>query len=87
MAKPCFALARGGSPELLMYGSAGQMKLFDSMEALVDALAQSIGELAAAKDGEHPTHPALGGRSADVSVALEQLLPIYEATARRAASR
>lgn len=35
---PCYALNRGGTPELTAYASSGQLKLFENIESLVDAL-------------------------------------------------
>jgi len=36
--RPCFALRRGGTPELARYGNPGQLHLFESMPELVDEL-------------------------------------------------
>lgn len=67
LGKPCYALRRGGTPELARYGAPGQLRLFDSLPALVDALLAS---------GEQPNPPA-GGEPADVGARLPELLALY----------
>ena len=65
---PCYALNRGGTPELARYGADGMLKLFPTLEALVTALVtQPI-----------PRHRA-GGESADVRARLPALLSLYRA--------
>ena len=63
----CFALRRGGTPELAIYGAPGQLKLFDSLPALVDALLATTDFSVEA-----------GGASADVRQHMAALLAIYE---------
>ena len=67
LGKPCYALRRGGTPELARYGAPGQLRLFDDMPALVD------GVLAGAEG--HVT--SAGGESADVRARLPELLALY----------
>lgn len=64
---PCYALARGGTPELVRYGAPGQLRLFDDLDALVDGLLAE------------PPVPltALGGESADTELRLAELLDLY----------
>lgn len=63
---PCYALSRGGTPELARYGAAGQLRLFPSLAALVQALVSE----------PIPTHRT-GGESADVRDRLPALLALY----------
>lgn len=62
----CFALRRGGTPELAPYGAPGQLRLFDDLPALVDALLATT-----------DFHVEPGGKSADVHQHIAALLPIY----------
>lgn len=69
LGKPCYALRRGGTPELARYGAPGQLRLYEDLLALVDGL------LATAESAriEH------GGEAADVRDRLPQLLAVYRA--------
>lgn len=69
LGKPCYALRRGGTPELARYGDPGQLRLFDDLPALVD------GVLA----GAEPAGVWTGGESADVRARLPELLALYRA--------
>lgn len=66
---PCFALHRGGTPELARYGGPGQLQLFNHLPALVEALLQH------GAGGAVPP----GGDSADVRARLPELLALYRA--------
>lgn len=66
LGKPCYAMRRGGTPELQRYGSAGQLRLFDNLPVLVDALL-----------ADALLCDAAGGESADVHVRLPDLLMLY----------
>ena len=68
LGKPCFALARGGTPELARYGAEGQLRLFNSLAELVAALLAGAESFVA----------SVGGESADVRARLPQLLAIYQ---------
>jgi glycosyltransferase involved in cell wall biosynthesis len=65
--KPCYALARGGVPELDRYGAPGQLRLFPDLQSLLEQLLIDLPRLA----------PASGGASADVSTALSAVLEVY----------
>ncbi len=82
LGKPCFALARGGTPELAIYGAPGQLRLFNDMSALVDSVVDMVrGE----KPGRGPVGVRLGpegGQSADVGLAIERLLVLYDQVAK-----
>jgi glycosyltransferase involved in cell wall biosynthesis len=80
---PCYALRRGGTPELARYGAPGQLRLFASMAALVDALVADVDAAAPLPEPITARGPQ-AGESADVRQRLHQIIPIYEATARRA---
>lgn len=67
MDKVCLALGHGGTPELVRYGSVGQLRLFDEMKDLVTALV-----------GTQSFRVAPGGDSADVRQRLPDLLAVYE---------
>lgn len=69
LGKPCYALRRGGTPELARYGAPGQLRLFADLPALAD------GVLA----GAEPARDSSVGESADVRVRLPQLLALYRA--------
>lgn len=71
LGKPCYALRRGGTPELTRYGAPGQLRLFDDLPALVE------GVLA----GAEPAVDCAGGESADVRARLPALLALYRAQA------
>lgn len=71
LGKPCHALRRGGTPELVRYGAPGQLRLHDDLPALVDGLL--------ADDGL-ASRPARG-ESADVQARLPELLALYRAGA------
>ena len=72
LGKVCYALARGGTPELGRYGAPGQLRLYDDLPSLVAAL------LAADDFADH-----LGGSSADVKAVVPQLLNVYAAGANK----
>lgn len=62
----CMALERGGSSELLPYGSHGQLSLYKDLNSLVDALLyMSVPE----RNGV--------GRSADVSQRIPEIVAVY----------
>lgn len=61
----CYALARGGTPELVRYGAEGQLRLFDDLPPLVDGLLTSQIRL------------GLGGESASVTHRMHELLDLY----------
>ncbi|MCE4538313.1 glycosyltransferase family 4 protein [Pelomonas sp. P7] len=65
--QPCFALERGGTPELARYGATGQLRLFADLPALVQGLLASVEPL----PGGH------GGESADVTRRMHELLDLY----------
>lgn len=67
LGRPCFALNRGGTPELRRYGAPGQLRLFDALPDLVTSL---LGEL-------DRLQPQWGGESADVLARLPELLALY----------
>lgn len=67
--RPCFALRRGGTPELARYGAPGQLQLFETMPSLVQAL------LALQPQPVVRVH----GESAGVLGKLPALLAIYRA--------
>jgi glycogen(starch) synthase len=67
LGKPCFALARGGTPELARYGAPGQLRLFDTLPELVEAL------LATPAFGAYT-----GGATVDVRTHLAALLTLYQ---------
>ena len=69
LGKPCHALRRGGTPELVRYGAPDQLRLHDDLQALVAALL--------ATGGAAPT-PA-GGQSASVHARLPELMALYRA--------
>jgi glycosyltransferase involved in cell wall biosynthesis len=64
---PCYALDRGGTPELARYAAPGQLRLFNDLLALVQALVRD----------PIPGHSP-GGDSADVRARLPELLALYE---------
>lgn len=70
--KVCYALARGGTPELSRYGADGQLRLFESLPELVAALL-----------AERTFADQCGGASADVSAAIPALLAVYATNATR----
>lgn len=67
LGKPCYALRRGGTPELAQYGAPGQLRLFDDLQTLVDGLLADVGG----------PPQAVGGVSADVQARLPALLALY----------
>jgi glycosyltransferase involved in cell wall biosynthesis len=70
MGKTIFALRRGGTPELGAYASApDQLRLFNTMPALVDAL------LNFSVQADYPVTPR--ARIADASHAVKKLLALY----------
>ena len=71
LGKPCYALRRGGTPELARYGAPGQLRLFDTLPALVDGLLAH---------GE-PAGTAVSGEVADVRARLPALLTLYRSQA------
>ena len=77
LGKPCFALARGGTPELAVYGAPSQLRLFPDMNSLVDGLIEVLraGKSSIVTGGVSTslTH----GCSADVAHAAERLLALY----------
>jgi len=66
LGKPCYALGRGGTPELARYGAPGQLRLFADLPSLVASLLQ-----------QRDFAPMQGGESADVHARLPQLLGLY----------
>lgn len=68
LGKSCYALVRGGTPELSIYGEPGQLVLFDSMDQLTTELCRQ----------QQFTHYS-GGMSADVRQKIPQLLHLYQA--------
>lgn len=62
---PCYALARGGTPELARYGSDGQLQLFSDLPALVEGLLGAT------------EHAVPGGESAGVVHRMNELLDLY----------
>lgn len=67
LGKPCYALARGGTPELIRYGRPGQLRLFADLPALVEGL---VGTREDFSDES-------GGVSADVQHCMLALLQVY----------
>lgn len=70
LGKPTFALARGGTPELAIYGAPGQLRLHADMRSLVDDLVSFDPRTSYAAPAN-----GLGG----VDRAVEKLLSIYTA--------
>ena len=66
LGKVCYALARGGTPELGGYGAPGQLRLFADLQSLVAALVS-------ATDFADQS----GGVSADVNTAVPHLVKLY----------
>jgi glycosyltransferase involved in cell wall biosynthesis len=66
LGKVCYALNRGGTPELARYGVPGQLRLFDDLPALVTALI-----------GERDFAIGKGGDSTSVETHLEEVLAVY----------
>jgi glycogen synthase len=67
LGKSCFALSRGGTPELMRYGANGQLRLFDTLPQLVDALL-----------AENTFKSYVGGDTADVAIHISDLMAIYQ---------
>jgi glycogen(starch) synthase len=63
----CYALARGGTPELARYGAEGQLRLFPDLQTLVDGLLASPESLQITP----------GGESAGVVHRMHDLLELY----------
>jgi glycosyltransferase involved in cell wall biosynthesis len=73
LGRPCLALARGGTPELLRYQRySGQLQLVSSMAALVDAIGPTLASPIPAIDLSAPF-------GADVRQVLPELLDFYAA--------
>jgi glycogen(starch) synthase len=73
LGRPCLALARGGTPELLRYQRySGQLQLAPTMAALVDAMAPLLA-------APVPAFDACAPFGADVRQVLPQLLDYYAA--------
>ena len=73
LGRPCLALARGGTPELLRFQRyAGQLQLAPTIAALVEALGTALATLPVAADTAAPF-------GADVHAVLPQLLDCYAA--------
>jgi glycosyltransferase involved in cell wall biosynthesis len=71
LGRPCLALSRGGTPELLRYQRyPGQLHLAPSMATLVDAMAPLL-------DAAQPHFDASAAFGADVHQVLPQLLDFY----------
>jgi len=66
LGKICYALGRGGTPELVRYGATGQLRLFDNLESLVSDLTSTTNFT-----------DQVGGESADVQAAINQLTALY----------
>lgn len=66
LGKICYALSRGGTPELVRYGAEGQLRLFDTLPQLVEGL------LSAA-----PFEQCLGGEMADAEAHVAILSSLY----------
>ncbi|KAF3998160.1 glycosyltransferase family 4 protein [Glaciimonas immobilis] len=73
LGKICYALRRGGTSELASYGQSNQLRLFDDLTTLTDALLT-------ANDFTDRT----GGESADVRLHVLKLLPVYARNKRSA---
>ena len=71
LGRPCIALARGGTPELMRYQRyPGQLVLVDDMHALVaESFSRALQET--------PPMSMLESMEADVNVALRQILDVY----------
>jgi len=67
LGRSCYALRRGGTPELARYGRPGQLVLFDDMTELVRALVVHVPFDAQSDPGE----------SASTFARLPELLAIY----------
>jgi glycosyltransferase involved in cell wall biosynthesis len=67
LGKMCFALDRGGTPELIRYGAPGQLRLYGNLTTLVNGLLS-----------EGDFHCDQGGAPADVNRHIEALMPIYQ---------
>jgi glycosyltransferase involved in cell wall biosynthesis len=73
LGRPCLALARGGTPELMRYQRyPGQLRLAPDMPALVGAIAPMLAMAPALPDLRAPF-------GADVHQVLPQLLDFYAA--------
>jgi len=71
---PCYALARGGNPELSRYERwPGQLQLFESGEALVQGLVRYLETPPPNNERNHPEARV----SSDVRAALPMVLEIY----------
>jgi glycosyltransferase involved in cell wall biosynthesis len=66
LGKVCYALSRGGTPELARYGAEGQLRLFNDLPTLVTAL---LAETDFTIDG--------GGESTGVEQHLQEVLSVY----------
>jgi glycogen(starch) synthase len=72
---PCFALRRGGNPELARYERwPGQLQLFNSAPELVQALVQHLGKLPVQRMAADAPAAALS----DVHAALPSIIQVYE---------
>lgn len=71
LGKPCLALNRGATPELARYGGPDQLRLYDTLAQMADAL---VGTDAARWRAIQP-----GGQSADISHQMPALLALYRA--------
>jgi len=67
LGRACYALERGGTPELARYGAPGQLRLFSNLRSLVLQLLQDLPELGAFGPGE----------SADIAPRLADTLAAY----------
>ncbi|MEN3372394.1 glycosyltransferase family 4 protein [Dechloromonas sp. ZS-1] len=67
LGKTCFALARGGTPELMRYADVGQLQLFDDLQQLVNSLL-----------AERTFKSYSNGSPSDVETHLTELMAIYQ---------
>jgi len=76
--RPCFALRRGGIPELTIYQRwPGQLQLFDSIEALVEGLCMHLQSAPAVIDAGLP--PGEATLASDVRALMPFIHEVYEA--------
>jgi glycosyltransferase involved in cell wall biosynthesis len=71
LGRPCLALARGGTPELVQYETfSGQLGLADTMNGLVELTVHAL-------DGQARSAPPASSFGADADALLPELLALY----------
>lgn len=74
LGRVCMALDRGATPELAAYGAPRQLRLYPSLEALVDDLLVNPPQSTVASHATSATE----GLSADIGARVPELLALYE---------